>query len=206
MRACRGLTVLLSCLGLVSLSCGVLGPIAPSAERSPLPAATTDADGAHRDVARVARFLRARGLGAVRDEADRLARVIVRESRRAGLATDVVLAVIEVESGGDVFAVSRAGALGLMQLMPATGEALAPALGIRWKGPATLLDPEANVLLGVEYLRQLTDRYGDLETALVAYNWGPTRISQKLRRGEALPREYRRRVREALGRPLHAPT
>jgi len=66
--------------------------------------------------------------------------------------------------------------------------------------------PVPNVRLGVAYLKQLIERYGDVETALAAYNWGPTHIAARLRRGEALPAEYSSRVLAAVGssalRPL----
>ncbi len=134
-------------------------------------------------------------------ERSRVARTIVREARRAGFSPEFVLAVIEVESAGDPFAVSSKGALGLMQLKPRTAEVVARALGVRWDGPATLFDPVANVRLGVAYLETLRRRYGDLSIALAAYNWGPSRISGMLRRSEPIPAAYSQRVLEACRRP-----
>ena len=65
-----------------------------------------------------------------------------REARRAGFSPEFVLAVIRVESGGDPFAVSPKGALGLMQLRPAHGAKPSRAeIGVRWNGPTTLFDP-----------------------------------------------------------------
>ena len=52
----------------------------------------------------------------------------------------------------------------------------------------------ANVRVGVSYLAELMERYGDVSLALAAYNWGPTRIAQRLRRGEPVPVLYSRRV------------
>ena len=85
-------------------------------------------------------------------EITRVARVIVVESRRAGLSPALVLAVIHIESRGYNFAASRVGALGLMQLRPVTAEAR--RIGVRWRGHATLFDPVANVRLGVSYLER----------------------------------------------------
>lgn len=141
------------------------------------------------------------------DEAGReaLARSVVQESLRAGLPVELVLAVILVESGGDARAVSHKGARGLMQLRPATAEAIAAEIGLPWTGPALLFDPVANVHLGVAYLERLVKRYGDVATALAAYNWGPTHIAGRLRRGEALPEEYPSRVLGTAGSsPLFA--
>ena len=75
-------------------------------------------------------------------------------------------------------------------------------LGIRWTGAATLFEPVTNVRLGVEYLRQLIERYDSVSTALAAYNWGPRRIGGKLRRGEAIPAGYANKVMAKYQRPL----
>ncbi len=137
-----------------------------------------------------------------------LARAIVREAQSHGLAPDLVMAVIEVESAGYHLAQSHVGALGLMQLLPATGKELAGKLGIEWKGPDTLFDPIINVRLGTAYLRQLADRYdGDVNIALAAYNWGPGRIDRRLRRGASVPSRYIEQVRQAADRyAIAAPT
>ena len=102
--------------------------------------------------------------------------------------------LIRVESGFDAFAVSPAGAVGLMQILPSTGEALARRNGLPWRGVRTLFDPVANVKLGVAYLRELRDRFEHLPTALAAYNWGPGRIGRRVREGAPVPRSYARRV------------
>lgn len=79
----------------------------------------------------------------------------------------LVKAVIAAESDFDPRAVSRAGAQGLMQLMPTTAAVL---------GVADPLEPTQNVHGGVSYLRSLLDRYGDLTRALAAYNAGPEAV------------------------------
>ena len=130
-------------------------------------------------------------------EAGRVARTLVAEARRAAFSPEFVLAVIQVESQGDPRAISPKGALGLMQLLPETGQAMAAELGLRWHGPDTLFDPVANVRLGIAYLEQLRSRYGNLSIALTAYNWGPSRVSDMLRRSERIPVGYSRRVFQA---------
>lgn len=76
----------------------------------------------------------------------------------------LVLAVIETESSFEKEARSPRGALGLMQLMPATG---------RWMGAGNLLDPEQNIEAGTRYLKYLESRFkGDLDRQLAAYNAG----------------------------------
>jgi len=126
-------------------------------------------------------------------------RVVVAEARRHDFDPALVLAVMHVESLYDTYAVSHKDALGLMQILPSTGAWIAERRGIPWHGPQTLFDPITNVRIGVAYLRQLTDRYGSIRTALVAYNWGPGRIDRRLRSGIPLPREYAQLVLTAYG-------
>jgi soluble lytic murein transglycosylase len=131
------------------------------------------------------------------EELSRLAVAVAVEAEHAGLPVELVLGVISVESSGYNFAVSDVGAIGLMQLMPETAEAVAARAGVDWRGAKTLFDPVVNVRLGVDYLRQLIDRYGSVETALAAYNWGPTRIAERIRRGKPIPARYADKVLHA---------
>jgi soluble lytic murein transglycosylase-like protein len=94
--------------------------------------------------------------------------------REAASAADVdpelLRAVIVVESGFDVDAVSRAGAQGLMQLMPATARAY---------GVVDAFDPRQNLRAGARYLRDLLDRYDqDFELVLAAYNAGEQAVAK----------------------------
>jgi soluble lytic murein transglycosylase len=128
--------------------------------------------------------------GMTEAEIAEVAWTIVEEARRHDIDPALVMAVIHVESRYNAFAVSPAGAMGLMQVLPSTGEELAFREGIDWHGPQTLFDPVANIRLGVAYLNALTDRYGDTTLALAAYNWGPGHIDRRLRRGSPLPKVY----------------
>ena len=113
------------------------------------------------------------------------------EAARVELA---VLGVIFTESSFDIDAESEVGAVGLMQLMPATASQLAAELELEWKGRQLLTDPEVNILLGSFYLRQLIHRFDDLDAALAAYNMGPNRLRWVLRTHGRLPRSYAERV------------
>ena len=197
----RALLAVLATAALSALSCGVLSmaprdlpPVsAPPPGRSGSAPMTLGGD----EIADIRAFLEARPTGLADFEVDALARAIVEEAHRNALDPVLVMALIHVESRFNSFAVSPVGALGLMQILPSTGEEIAAELGIHWHGPQTLFDPITNVRLGTFYLRQLSDRYEDLPTALAAYNWGPGRIDQRIRRGRMLPKDYARLVLEA---------
>ena len=89
-----------------------------------------------------------------------------------GLDSRLVLAVIKTESGFDPDAESAAGAVGLMQLMPATAEFIADKAGIGDIDGESLRKPEINIRLGCAYLRYLMNRFGDMRLCLCAYNAG----------------------------------
>lgn len=102
-----------------------------------------------------------------------------RYGRASGLDPDLVLAVIRAESAGDPKAVSRAGARGLMQLMPRTAEEVARSAGIRLRGADELFQPDLNVRLGTLYLAQLRRGFGDDPYLYVAaYNAGPGNVDR----------------------------
>ena len=141
-------------------------------------------------VDRAIRYLKGRRSGLSEAEIAQVATAIVREARIHEIDPNLVMAVIHIESRGNAFALSPVGAMGLMQIMPPTGEELAEQLDIPWRGPQTLFDPLLNIRMGVAYLEQLENRYENMTTALAAYNWGPGRIDSRLRHGIALPVVY----------------
>ena len=101
-----------------------------------------------------------------------------------------VLATIRMESAFRPRARSSAGALGLMQIMPATGRRIARPAGVRHRGNRTLLDPGKNIRLGAYYLRHLLDRmHGNPTLASASYNAGPHRTERWLAAGEGLEPE-----------------
>ena len=203
----RSATSLLAGAMLFALSCQVV-PLAPNAppaapalaQAQPEPAALPA-----EALAAVRTELEARRTGLASEELDALARTIVSEAQHHQLDVALVMAVMHVESRFNSFAVSPVGALGIMQIMPATGEELAMQHGVRWMGQQTLFDPHVNVKLGVAYLKKLAERYGNVSTALAAYNWGPGHIDGRLRRGTALPTEYPQLVSDALVAVRSAP-
>jgi soluble lytic murein transglycosylase len=105
--------------------------------------------------------------------------LVLPESRERGLDPYLVAAVIRRESAFNPTVTSHAGAIGLMQIMPATGRGLAQGAGIRRFNVEHLRQPELNVHLGVRYLDHLARQYdGELHLVLSAYNAGPARANR----------------------------
>ena len=102
--------------------------------------------------------------------------IIIEHARLNNVRASLVRAVIQVESAFNPWAISDKGAMGLMQLMPATA---------RRFGVKNTFNPSENVAAGVAYLRQLLDRYDDNEQlALAAYNAGPGAVDKY---GQSVP-------------------
>ncbi|MGM5025385.1 lytic transglycosylase domain-containing protein [Tardiphaga sp. 862_B3_N4_1] len=111
--------------------------------------------------------------------------LIEEASRRFGVPARWIRTVMTLESAGDVWARSPKGAMGLMQIMPATWA----DLRIRHRFGDNPYDPRDNILAGAAYLHELHDRYGS-PGFLAAYNAGPGRYEQYLA-GRPLPAETR---------------
>ena len=127
-----------------------------------------------------------------------IARSIIEVSRHYDLEPELILAMIFTESRFDVYAESEAGAIGLMQLRPATAMAVADELELEWKGQRLLTDPQINILLGTSYLHSLLQRYNEhgLDYALAAYNVGPTKFDRLLQERGRPPARYARQVQK----------
>ena len=142
---------------------------------------------------------KAEGLRATRSVVAERARsyddLITEHSRSNGVRPALVRAVMQVESGFNPYARSPKGAMGLMQLMPAT----AKQYGVR-----NAFNPAENVRAGVAYLRGLLDRYeNNEELALAAYNAGPGAVDKH---GQTVPpyretQSYVSQIGKMAGRP-----
>jgi soluble lytic murein transglycosylase-like protein len=109
---------------------------------------------------------------------------VAEASQVFGIPEDWIYAVMQVESGARIGAVSSAGAMGLMQLMPGTWGRQRARFGLGHDP----FDPRDNIIAGTSYLREMYDRYG-ADGFLAAYNAGPGRYEDYARRGRPLPAE-----------------
>ena len=125
-------------------------------------------------------------------ETDEVDKLVKSAAGHNDIAPELIKAVMHQESAFHPCAVSTAGAMGLMQLMPATADTL---------GVADPFAPDQNVEAGAKYLKQLLEKYhGDRRLALGAYNAGPGRVDQ----AGGIPEipetlDYVQRIMDALG-------
>jgi soluble lytic murein transglycosylase len=113
----------------------------------------------------------------------RYQQIVLGHARNYRLDPALLAAVIYQESKFKADARSDRGAIGLMQLLPATAEGIAERTGGSKFRVADLLDPELNVRYGAWYLRHLLDKYGSERTALAAYNAGQRNVDGWRARG-----------------------
>lgn len=115
---------------------------------------------------------------------DPIAVYVAEAARRFAIPETWIYAVMRVESAGDPHAISPQGAMGLMQIMPATWTSLRARYGLG----GDIYDRHDNIMAGAAYLREMYDRYGALGF-LAAYNAGPGRYDDYLETGRPLPAE-----------------
>lgn len=131
-----------------------------------------------------------------------VAQAIISESQKHEFDPVFILAVIQTESSFNPEARGTSGEIGLMQILPRTGEWVAKKYKLPWKGAKTLQDPVMNVRLGIQYFAHLRSEFGRMAYHyLPAYNMGPSnmrKIDRKLgsfdEKGRVQKREYAMRV------------
>lgn len=111
---------------------------------------------------------------------------VTEASQRFGIPEHWIYAVMRVESAGRIGAVSSAGAMGLMQLMPGTWARQRARFGLG----SDPFNPRDNIMAGTSYLREMYDSYG-ADGFLAAYNAGPGRYADYRDKGRPLPAETR---------------
>lgn len=116
--------------------------------------------------------------------------IVYRTALRHGLDPLLVAALIHTESGYDRGAVSRSGAVGLMQIMPDTALELAQKRGMLSFSREQLYRPEINLDLGCFMLSRLIEEYRQIELVLVAYNAGRGNLQRWMTRGNLMRHAY----------------
>ncbi|HHW55929.1 MAG: lytic transglycosylase domain-containing protein [bacterium] len=111
--------------------------------------------------------------------------IIFRCGREFGVDPFLITAVIRVESKYYPRALSPAGAVGLMQIMPETGQWVAEKLELENFTPDLLYEPEINIRIGTWYLASLQEEFGDLNLVLAAYNGGRGNVKRWLEKQRA---------------------
>ncbi|WP_181705580.1 lytic transglycosylase domain-containing protein [Chthonobacter rhizosphaerae] len=154
----------------------------PTAGQLALLTSYLEARGDHRGALQVGKVAVERGMGV-----ERLAYPLnaIPESARnqKAVETAMVYAIARQESAFDPAAVSSAGALGLLQLMPGTAQATARALGVSYSKGKLTTDPGYNATLGAAHLRELVDAYGgSYILTFAAYNAGSRRVNEWIQR------------------------
>lgn len=154
--------------------------IVPAGEISPL--SDSRADLSLNDVVA---HLESRLPGAYKQESYKLGKLVLELSERHQFSPSFILSVIETESTFRPTVVSKAGAVGLMQLLPSTAREVAGKYGIKsYRTPADLNNPQTNMRLGVAYLSYLRKQFGNSIHYVAAYNLGPTALRRRLRSGD----------------------
>lgn len=107
---------------------------------------------------------------------------VLKYSAEYSVPEEIIFAVIKVESGFRANAKSKAGAVGLMQVMPKTFEWLTGKTHLDEQLPSVMLyDPEVNIRYGAYYLRYLKNKFEDWSTVFAAYNGGEGNVAKWLK-------------------------
>jgi soluble lytic murein transglycosylase len=123
-----------------------------------------------------------------------ISQTILQESEKYGFDPVFLMAVIENESSFNPETIGSFGEIGLMQILPDTGQWIAQKFNLPWKGPQSLKNPVTNIILGSAYLAYLREKFDfHSQLYLAAYNMGSKNVARALAK-QVMPREYPTRV------------
>lgn len=133
------------------------------------------------------------------DQIRDLSQFILLKAKQYKISPLLIVSLIEVESRFQPSALSPKGAMGLMQVMPATAAFLASNdQNLEWSGPEDLNDPKVNIEYGLRYVTKLKAIFQTPEHVITAYNIGPAALAKKLKNGEEISLDYYQKVMEAM--------
>lgn len=112
---------------------------------------------------------------------------ILKYSNNYNLDPYLIAAIISVESGFEEKATSHKGAIGLMQILPKTGEWAADEIGLKSFNEDMLYQPEINIRIGTWYVNKLNNQFNDIKLVLAAYNGGSGNVSKWLKNKKYSP-------------------
>jgi len=113
----------------------------------------------------------------------------IRQEIDDSLSLDLILSLIAIESGFNKYAISKAGAVGLMQILPTTAKLIDTTI----TDSSHLYDEEKNLQIGIKYLSLLRKRFDSVDLALLAYNRGPSRVMAEIV-NKNLPSGYKDKI------------
>jgi soluble lytic murein transglycosylase-like protein len=171
----------------LGLAAGILLLLAAAPEAGDLPGhALAPLEDNHTDLtlADIVERISSRLPAADKQKAYGIGRLVLELSDRHQFSPALILAVVEMESSYRFNVVSKAGAVGLMQLLPSTAREVALRYKIRsFRTEADLRDPSVNLRLGVAYLASLRRQFGNSLFYIAAYNLGPSALQKRIRAG-----------------------
>jgi len=110
--------------------------------------------------------------------------IVNKVSKRFEIEPALIFAIMREESRFDRFAISPAGAIGLMQLMPSTAKREGKKISLNIQQEQELFDPEKNITIGTYYLKNLIEQFGDIAFAVAAYNAGENVVSSWIKNND----------------------
>ena len=119
--------------------------------------------------------------------------IVYKSAQKYDIDPALIMAVIEIESKFKRKAVSKAGAIGLMQIMPKTAKSISRELNIKKYNKNSLYNPEINIKIGTYYLKKLLQEFNnDIDLTLAAYNAGMGNIRKWQKQKKEIPFEETR--------------
>ncbi|MDD5009180.1 MAG: lytic transglycosylase domain-containing protein [Syntrophorhabdaceae bacterium] len=136
-------------------------------------------------------YLKTENIKLDKEQLRTISSIVYEESIQHELDYRLILAMMKVESNFRHDAVSSRGARGLLQIKPSLAKHIAHYAGIEWSGNKTLDEPDNNIRIGVYFFAKLVDDFENVNTALHAYNVGPTRAKLNGAGKNKPPKTYR---------------